>query len=276
VDRVGRVSVPGFACTADASTLCLRAGRFQVRASYDSDTAFGNGRGVRLTSDTGYFWFFSEANVEVVVKVLDGCLINENFWIFAGGLTNVGVTLTVTDTVTGVSRSYRSVRGTAFLPLQRTGDFGVCLTASSDEAGEAAAEGLPPDPAGFPGEVHRITADAAVCVTDPATLCLSGGRFQVRASWDTDSASGNGTGVALTSDTGYFWFFSETNVEVIVKVLNACPINQSFWVFAGGLTNVGVTLTVTDTQTGLTRSYQNLRGTAYLPLQRTGDFGVCP
>jgi hypothetical protein len=98
----------------------------------------------------------------------------------------------------------------------------------------------------------------------------------VRASYDSDTGAGDGNGVALSSDTGYFWFFSPSNVEIIVKVLNACPINQNFWVFAGGLTNVGVNLTVTDTQTGVIRSYQNVRGTAFLPLQRTGDFGVCP
>ncbi|HSS77993.1 MAG TPA: hypothetical protein VLV54_14780 [Thermoanaerobaculia bacterium] len=32
----------------------------------------------------------------------------------------------------------------------------------------------------------------------------------------------------LTDETGYLWFFSNTNVEAVVKVLNACSFNQRF------------------------------------------------
>ncbi len=48
------------------------------------------------------------------------------------------------------------------------------------------------------------------------------------------------------------------NVEVVVKVLNGCspPFNH-YWVFASGLTNVAVELTVTDTQTGEVVTYLN-------------------
>ena len=31
--------------------------------------------------------------------------------------------------------------------------------------------------------------------------------------------SGDGQGVQLSNDTGYFWFFADTNVELMVKVL---------------------------------------------------------
>jgi hypothetical protein len=249
-------------CVADARTLCLSDGRFQVRAAYDTDSASGDGQGVALTSDTGYFWFFTPGNIEMVVKVLNGCGLNRNFWVFAGGLTNVGVALTVTDTRSGVTRTYRNVRGTAFLPLQQTGDFDVCSAASAS----AIANQQP----------TLVTTRGERWAAGDSALCLANGRFQVRASYDADSGAGDGHGVALSSDTGTFWFFSPGNVELIVKVLNACSINQSFWVFAGGLTNVGVTLTVTDTQTGTVRIYRNVRGSAYLPLQQTADFRVCP
>ena len=47
---------------------------------------------VKLADDSGYVWFFAdENNVEAVFKVLDGCFINQNYWFFAGGLTNVEV-----------------------------------------------------------------------------------------------------------------------------------------------------------------------------------------
>ena len=56
------------------------------------------------------------------------------------------------------------------------------------------------------------------CVAGGNTLCLGGGRFQVTATWQTSTATGSGTAVTLTPDSGYFWFFDPANVEVTVKV----------------------------------------------------------
>ncbi|HVT16013.1 MAG TPA: sialidase family protein [Thermoanaerobaculia bacterium] len=108
-------------------------------------------------------------------------------------------------------------------------------------------------------------------------LCLGGGRFQAGAVWQTaDGSSGPGQAVALTADTGYFWFFDPGNVEVVLKVLNGCAVSQSYWVFAAGLTDVHVITTVKDMQTGMTRTYRNPPGTPFLPLQDTGAFPACP
>jgi hypothetical protein len=71
----------------------------------------GVGQAVALTSDTGYFWFFGSSNVEVVVKALDGRVLNDHFWIFYGALSNVKYTLTVTDTVTGIVKKYSNPSG---------------------------------------------------------------------------------------------------------------------------------------------------------------------
>jgi PKD repeat protein len=124
------------------------------------------------------------------------------------------------------------------------------------------------------------TASATIhlTVTDPYTLHLTNDRFTVTADWATGSGasatSGHGTATSLTADTGYFWFFSSSNTEVIVKVLDACSIGGHFWVFASGLTNLGVNLTVTDTLKGATKSYVNPDGTAFAPVQDFGTF-VC-
>ncbi len=114
------------------------------------------------------------------------------------------------------------------------------------------------------------------CTMGPQTLCLLGGRFAVNASWATvDGASGPAEAVNLTPDTGYLWFFAAANVEALVKVLDGCAISGHFWVFAGGLTNVAVTTTVTDTHTGAVKVYQNLQGHPFAPLQDTAAF-ECP
>ena len=114
-------------CAADANTLCLNASRFAVTASFRTSTGqTGKGTAVTLTSDTGYFWFFDPTNVEEVVKVLDGCGLGGNYWVFAGGLTNVQVTTVVTDTRTGKSKTYQNPQGKVFQPVQDTQALPVC------------------------------------------------------------------------------------------------------------------------------------------------------
>ena len=114
------------------------------------------------------------------------------------------------------------------------------------------------------------------CTPSSTVLCLNNNRFRVSASWQSATASGIGTAAPMTSDTGYFWFFSNTNVEVVAKVLNACAVNNQYWVFSGGLTNVRVTLSVTDMQNGSVRTYVNMQGTAFQPIQDTNAFATCP
>ncbi|HVT17502.1 MAG TPA: CARDB domain-containing protein [Thermoanaerobaculia bacterium] len=100
------------------------------------------------------------------------------------------------------------------------------------------------------------------CVHDPSALCLNGSRFRVRVHWSNpgDGSSGTGTPIALTGDTGYFWFFGSSNVELIVKVLDGTAVNQHFWVFYGALSDVQYTLSVVDTKTGAAKSYHNPPG----------------
>jgi len=50
------------------------------------------------------------------------------------------------------------------------------------------------------------------------------------------------------------------------------PVNNKFWVFAGGLTNVNVVITVTDTQTGAVKNCVNPQGTPFQPIQDTNGF----
>jgi hypothetical protein len=114
------------------------------------------------------------------------------------------------------------------------------------------------------------------CTPDANSLCLNNGRFRVTAAFQSATSSGNGTAIPGTSDTGQFWFFSAQNVEMVVKVLNGCPLNDKYWVFAGGLTNVQVTLTVTDVANGTVKTYVNPINTAFQPIQDTSAFGTCP
>ena len=66
--------IGGETCAPDPGTLCLNGDRFQVQVTWSvpSQGRSGFGTAVPLTGDTGYFWFFDSANVELVVKALDG------------------------------------------------------------------------------------------------------------------------------------------------------------------------------------------------------------
>ncbi len=131
----------------------------------------------------------------------------------------------------------------------------------------ATAQSAPPAPGAAP---H--------CVPDAHTLCLDQQRFAVTAAFQLTPSgpSSDANAVGLTDQTGYFWFFDPSNVEIIVKVLNACgPPFNSYWVFASGLTNVGVTILVKDLATNTVQTYSNDIGTPFAPIQDTSAFQTC-
>ncbi len=107
----------------------------------------------------------------------------------------------------------------------------------------------------------RNVAPPNGCTEDATTLCLAEDRFQVKVTWKTpNGAQGVGRAIPQTADTGVFWFFQDTNLELMVKVLDARSFSSHFWVFYGALTNVEFTLTVTDTETGRQQVYFNAQG----------------
>jgi hypothetical protein len=115
------------------------------------------------------------------------------------------------------------------------------------------------------------------CAGTAASMCLNGDRFRVQASWKRpDGGSGPGGTVPFTADSGSFWFFDPSNIELNVKVLDACSFNGRYWVFASGGTNVEVTLTVTDTQTGMVKAYKNPQGQLFATIGDVNAFATCP
>jgi plastocyanin len=124
--------------------------------------------------------------------------------------------------------------------------------------------------------------NALPCLASATALCVNNNRFQIEVQWRTPDGSspqnGQGQAVPIPSapDSGLFYFFSSSNLEMLVKVLNACGLNNRYWVFFAATTNVEFGVTVTDTQSGRVKSYFNPQGRPAPPIQDTDAFATCP
>ena len=251
---------------AEDDVLCL--GSFEVEVEWTA-AGGGTGRGdaEQLTAESGDFWFFHPANIEMVVKVLDGCRINGHYWVFAAGLTDLEVVTTVRDLRSGQAMTWTNPQGTLFEPIADDMAFATCGAASSAGSSRPRLSGAPQGRgsdlrASLALSEQLADADSA-CTASETALCLLGSRFEVRANWQAPGQGGAATVIPRTSDTGMFWFFSRDNVELVVKVLDGCASNGHRWVLMGGLTDVVVDVSVMDTVTGETKSYGSPGGSPF-------------
>ena len=102
------------------------------------------------------------------------------------------------------------------------------------------------------------------CALDERTACLGQARYRVTAAI---MAPGGDSVDALvvregTNDTALFRFFSPSNWELLVKVLDGCEEDGHAWVFAASTTDLGFVLRVEDTVTGDVKVYPNESGRA--------------
>src|SRR5688572_15661004 len=117
------------------------------------------------------------------------------------------------------------------------------------------------------------------CTANATTLCLNNGRFQARAIFSAPSlniTNAPAQAVPLTGDTGYFWFFSANNVEITLKVVDGRTFNGFFWAFYAALSDVAYTITVTDMDTGLVKTYSNTQGSLASVADVTAFPGTAP
>ncbi|MEM8963116.1 MAG: hypothetical protein AAGD38_16650, partial [Acidobacteriota bacterium] len=121
---------------------------------------------------------------------------------------------------------------------------------------------------------------ARVTVTTPGqpSVYLRGDRFRVSATFvdPADGSTVRALGKALTDDSSVFTFFDDANVELLVKVLDACAINDQNWVFSSGLTNTAVDILVEDLETGATQTYSSPGGAPFEPIFDLAAFDACP
>lgn len=266
-------------CSGSSTALCLEDGRFRLHTDWwVGDDRTDNATALPMRKETGGFWFFTPDNPEVVVKVLDGCGSNGHRWIYAAGLTDVEVHLSVTDTATGEVWSRVNPWQTPFAPLQDIEALGGCEGLAGTP--ESRSRSLLRPALASIGEKPSVKEEARLpegsCASGADTLCLAGGRFEVSASF-ASWTSGPAPAFAepLTAGSGMFWFFAPDNLELFVKIVDACVEFDHFWMFAAGLTNLEVELKVRDLWADQEEVYTNPLGSGFQLIRDTGSFATC-
>lgn len=269
------VEGPGV-CEADGNTLCLDQNRFQVEVDY----RVGGGAlqsalvAPDRTDDSGIFYFSNPNNLEFLVKMVNGCSLNNRFWVYFAATTDLEFTMRVVDTAAGVTRTYNNAAGHPADAVTDSNAFATCAAVPPPR--------LPAPPARAPQrDVEAASASAAAakgsCTPGSETMCLGSGRYAVTVDWRGDGGTLAPARVANagTADSGIFYFNNPDNWEFLVKVLDACAINNRVWVYSAATTNVQFTLTVTDTQTGTDAVYNNALGHPANAITDINALAVC-
>jgi hypothetical protein len=131
----GFLSHPGGTCTPSSLVACFFSGHFTITSDYQlytvpfadghvEITSVGSGTVVPGASDSSaLFWFFSPDNWELLVKGVDGCASNNEWWLFGAGTTNVHHRIVVADLFRGEQRIYWSFSGPPAPALTDTSGF---------------------------------------------------------------------------------------------------------------------------------------------------------
>ncbi|MEM1205789.1 MAG: fibronectin type III domain-containing protein [Acidobacteriota bacterium] len=252
-------------CEVLSDQLCLWDGRFALKATYlvPGTQSPVVAKTVPNTDGSGFFWFFNSRNLELLVDLVDGADDNGHFQLRAVALSDLPYTLEVTDTQTGLTRTYeRTADGLCGIDDPRAFPSTPPIQSSGRRLGSPVV-----DPRTLHLEVQPVLGDPrelpAACATDPTTLPLVDGRFRLDLQFqDEDGSERQAEAVDLTSTSGLFQKQGggTERADWAIKILDGRPVNNNFWLFYGPLSGVESWLTVEDTFTGQRRVYYNPPG----------------
>ena len=228
VAGIGRPALAQVQQPCGVSALCLGQERFQFLVFWN-DPGSGDqnvAHPVLLTPDSGYFWFFGPNNIEITAKVVDGCGVNGHEWVFISGMTDVFVSIEVTDVLSGTHKTYTNPQGNAFGSIQDTGTFANCPGASGGAVdGEWTGTFDSPDPvdcdSNTPAQASltqngdsvsgTLSAPGNFCGPDHAQLTgtLHGDTL-------TGTVTGRGVGGGIYSNARVFGTLTGTRLELVI------------------------------------------------------------
>ena len=130
-------------------------------------------------------------------------------------------------------------------------------------------------PGSIMGQVLSLAGPPGSCTTTSSEACLLG-RYSVSIDWQTNSEDGEGVVVPPAStDTALFWFFHPENWEVMVKIIEACGLNDRVWVYIAASTDQGYEVKVVDHVTRTTKVYNKAIGPPAPAITDTQALDVC-
>ena len=263
---------------------CLNNGRFKVRALYGHPVGGLTYAppGDNLLSDTGVvFWFFDRDNPELLLKVVNGCWLNDHWWVFGSAATDLGYEVAIDDlaegggtvkyqhngggvivgdngysTAAGVindTSAFPCGNGTTAMHQDGESHYGAWREAiASLEYGQAAAATVAVEQETRAAELSTTTGEG-LCPSN----CVANGRFSLGVSYRRRAQYvGAARSSAFVSDSGaVFSFFDQDNPELLLKVVDGCWLNGHYWVFGSAATDLRYSVSVTDHAAVSRRSY---------------------
>jgi len=265
------------------------------------------------SSESALFYFFSPDNAEVLFKLPgpNTCNINDHRWLFVAPATDLGFRIEVEEKATGRVWRHTNPKGRAGATISDVAAFSCTLTVPSvllADAGDGPApkpdtasdspgrSGLdrdggaaPAAPSASPGSAAPLASvvsadhlpappgEATYCLPDPVGT-LRGGAYEVSMCGETpDGTPLQVQDYGLDSDGSIlFYFFNRDNAEVLLKVLDACEVNQQNWVFTSPTTTLAFNLEVREVATGRIWTHRNAARTTAAARADTAAFTCQP
>lgn len=276
----------GFGCRPSRSRACLNERRFDVSARYSTQSV-SRAPAKRLETlglgDSGaLFYFFGRDNPEMLLKVVNGCWLNDHWWVFGSAATDLVYEVAIDDladgggtveyrhngggvivadngysTGSGVisdTRAFPCGQSAAALAHEHRRDDGPAVVVPALEYAAAARV------AGVEQETGN-TIDYG-CLPNSSTSCLNNWRFQIRAAayGASRTQARKVEGYGLGNSASLFYFFQPDNPEMLVKVVNGCAINGHWWVFGSAATDLEYRVNVGDYATASVDDEGRLQG----------------
>jgi len=280
----------GYGCRPSDRRACLNQRRFGVSARYSTPSvsrAVAKRLDIVGLADTGaLFYYFAPDNPEMLIKVVNGCWLNDHWWVFGSAATDLPYELAIEDLATdsGQMVEYRHVGAgviigdngfsTATGVLNDTSAF-PCGSTAAVQAGERPPDSpvirplLSTNKGGSGRAAGQGTGDGSDygCHSTYVSACLNNWRFEVHGapgSFQNRLSDGQPLQTHGLGDSAVLlYFFEPDNPELLIKVVSGCAINGHWWVFASAATDLPWYLRIFDwarTPAGFSRRYQHRGG----------------
>jgi plastocyanin len=121
---------------------------------------------------------------------------------------------------------------------------------------------------------------AGECTGGAQSLCLAEGRFEATARWRAASTEpwrgASRAELDAAPRSGAFAFAPRGDLQLVLNVVDGCSVNDRYWVQLASLSELELTVSVRDTQTGRTWVHFDPAGGEAAPIRDLDALATCP